>query len=106
MTERDSLRPIERRQEADINLLFRTLADAIRNATADSDGDMPVSLLDRDAILRAVDAGLAVIWGEYSGDPNGAMRTRGTRPALARFEPLDRAVRELRRAMPANLREW
>jgi len=40
---------------------------------------MPVSLLDRDAILRAVDAGLAVIWGEYSGDPNGAMRTRGTR---------------------------
>jgi len=30
MTERDSLRPIERRQEADINLLFRTLADAIR----------------------------------------------------------------------------
>lgn len=102
----DSLAPIERRQTADINLLYRTLADAIGNVTADQAGDLPLTTIQAAEIMRAVDGGLDVIFGAYQGDPDAALRAIVERDtALARLAPLDDAVRELRRAMPAVLQE-
>jgi hypothetical protein len=97
---------IARRQDGDINLLFRTLAGAIGNAAADLPGDEPMTSVQSADILRAVDRGLDVIFGAYPGDPDGALRIVVLRDtALARFGPLDAAVQDLRRAMPKDLRE-
>jgi hypothetical protein len=102
----DSLTPVARRQDADIALLFRTLAVAIAHAGADLTGDDLITTGQSADILRAVDRGLDVIFGAYPGDPYGALRTVVVRDtALARFGPLDAAVRGLRRAMPKELRD-
>jgi hypothetical protein len=100
----DPLRVIERRQQRDIDLLYATLGDAIRNAVADVSSDQVFTTMHRDAILREVDAGLSVIWGHYPGDPDAALRQivqRDTR--AARFGPLDDSVRRWRKAMDADL---
>ncbi len=105
--QRDPLGGIVRRQRRDIRLLYRTLADAVRNSMAQHpDPNRPITEADRVAIMREVDRGLDVIWGTRPGDPNAAIRQitlRDTR--AARFRPLDAAIKGWRKAMPRQLRE-
>lgn len=99
----DALATIQRQQRRDITLLYRTLADAIRNVVP-ADGDRPVTQQDRAAIMREVDRSLDVIFGRYPGDPNAALRTVVIRDTnRARLQPLDAAVREIRRALPVEI---
>lgn len=100
----DPLAPIERQQQRDINLLYRTLADSIRNAAADLPTDQPLTSADAARITAAIDEGLDVIHGRFEGDPDAALRALVLRDAdLARLLPLDEAVKEYRAAMPAEL---
>lgn len=107
MTDRDPLATIIRRQRRDVRLLYRTLADSVRAAVGREDAPQrAVTEADRVRIMRAVDEGLGVIWGRYHGDEDAAMRhiiLRDT--AAARYRPLDAAVRDWRRALPATVRE-
>lgn len=107
MTDRSPLAGIVHRQRRDIRLLYRTLADSIRNATAQHPNpDRPITEADRLAIMREVDRGLDVIWGAHKGDPNAAIRQitiRDTR--AARYRPLDEAIKVWRQALPRQLRQ-
>jgi hypothetical protein len=51
--EADPLAPIERQQQRDINLMYRTLADSIRNAAADLPADQLATGADTGPILQA-----------------------------------------------------
>jgi len=102
--DRDPLRAIARRQRRDITTLFQTLGDALENATARMDGDAPMTERDRAAIMREVDAGLDVIFGDRPG-ADSALKDiilRDTR--AARYEPLDATVRAWRSEMPDALK--
>jgi len=102
----DLLAPIARRQTADINLLYRTLADAIGSATAGQDGSLPLTTIQAADIMRAVDRGLDVIFGQRQGDPEAALRRIVEREtALARLAPLNEAVQGMRQAMDRELRD-
>jgi hypothetical protein len=101
----DPLRTVDQRQRRDVRMLYRTLADAIGNAVDRLPGerDRPVTEADRAAIMREVDAGLDVIWGQKRG-AESAVRTIVTRDTrAARLKPLDAAVTAWRRAMPQQL---
>jgi hypothetical protein len=103
----DPLSPIARRQTADVNLLYRTLTDAL--AVSLERSTQPGGLLTaagKAAIMREIDHSLDVIFGRYQGDPDAALRTIVERDtALARLAPLDEAVQEMRKAMPKDLRD-
>jgi hypothetical protein len=100
----DPLAPIERRQQRDINLLYRTLADSIRNAAADLSADRLVTGADTGPILQALEEGLDVIYGRFEGDLDAALRALVIREAdQARLLPLDEAVQGIRAALPAEL---
>jgi hypothetical protein len=100
----DPLAPIERRQQRDISLLYRTLADSIRNAVADLPADQLATGADTGPILQAVEEGLDVIYGRFEGDQDAALRALVLRDAdQARLLPLDEAVQGIRDALPAEL---
>jgi hypothetical protein len=98
------LAPIERRQQRDINLLYRTLADSIRNAAADLPADQLAAGGDVGPILQAVEEGLDVIYGRFERDSDAALRALVIRDSdQARFLPLDEAAQSIRDALPAEL---
>ena len=102
----DPLAPIERRQRQDVNLLYRTLADALRNATAGMDPEQTVTAIEASQIRRAVEKGVGVIFGRFPGDTTAAIRTMVVQDAArARLQPLDAMVKRYRQAMSPRLRE-
>lgn len=105
----DPLRILEQRQRRDVRLLYSVLSDSLAN-TLDrqlrgQNGGRPITEVDRRAIMRHVDRGLAVIYGPQKGI-DGALTEIVVRDArAARFEPLDTAVSTWKKAMGRTLGE-
>jgi hypothetical protein len=106
----DPLAPLVRRQRRDINTLFAVLADSLNNAVhrllQGQDGQRVITEADRIAMMRHIDRDLDIIWGARPDDPDAAVRqivVRDTR--VARFRPLDAAVKRWRRVMTPALQE-
>lgn len=92
-------------QRREVNRMFASLADGVRNATDRLPADTPVTPAHRAAILAEVDTGLDAIFGRYPGDEASELRRIIVRDTdAARLAPLDAAVRQWRGAMTPALR--